>query len=1765
MSISEKLCYFFNFLKSYLSRLNLFNTESEDEIIIQNERRTTRLYLILMILSMIIFLLYYSIVFNTQTIEIESPSLEEYNRIKEETSLQCLCTNISIKYGLFVKIEPIYHQLCRSNLVSEEWINHLFDLYNQSWNKSIQIDFRRIGVFQFQTLRHLCQIANDTLTKGLQSFRNTDFIQSQLILPETFEAQIDYLTKGFIDETPKSFLRTLNFMQDITAQSLFMTGASITSVRPIAHYQFEKNSTIPYPGINYTFTDNFTCICSSSTATNCMGLTTFDNDIVPGFQTGCYMLSTLMNSTLEAFHNQTFIDKLSNSSRIFKKLNSSISLWKIEMLLEQMFVESWSNQSIYNKYFHSCAPKSCSYKKTQRYSFWNILLILIGLFNGLSIILRILTPLIIKIWPFLRKKICRPISPTTQTTVNSDTPVPATSIKIKIKRLFRSIKRKFVELNLFQSIPRSTDEFILRQQRHQTRLYLILLLLTLIILTFYATFEPNINSVTIKSPSITTYNELYNKSFLTLDCPCHETTLEYHQFLTDIQVKYHEICSSEFLSSRWLELQFIQSPIRPFFSHDIRYQSQIHFQLLFTLCHRAMQTVNDDLQSLKRTKFITQKVIGRLSFETQLNLIIEQFKRTLPQSYRRTVQLMEGNTDISQLIVPLNSLFERVEDIHNKEIFFRLIPSENTKFILIKCFLFAHNECILNTSISKGDFTKSIPGMIQTRSPLRSVLLSTLECFYNDTCLSLIINEIDSRISPTNFSTLNLSLLGENESQYDRIEILVNKLFIQSFNYQISYESYFNQCHPISCQYTYQNRFDIMHIITTITGLLGGLNFILRLLIPSMIKLSYCIWFKIISRRQNTNRTFAQTISNRTGKAELKSIRSIEKTDQNSCCEYIRVLLRRMKKNIIELNVYPIKSSSQDINIVQRHRRLTRIYLTLVFICLLILVIYTMITKEIITITIKSPSILKYSELYNQYPSTFQCSCSNIAIKYNRFIQQIDPEYHSICSSEFFSLDRYDTLWNDSNEAESIRQDNDDDFRSWIKPQLDMISTMCSLSKNILNSSLSLWLQRDFVTAHVISLIEFDTQIKGLFEEFKTTTGNELILLFKLLQTTNFANQLATTRSSNWKFILNSIYDLRSFTYIQLLNQRFYQNTLYALTLPQTYNANNCSCAFQSTCAKFSSFPYPISNELMRQILPNFLTGCLPVDAILQSDFCCFFNETCLYLLQTSIYYIKSFPVKVLTSLHPSNRTVETILSQLFVEEWNENISFALYYEKCAPEFCQYSYPITFNGIYFLTKTLAIFSGLTKILRYVVSFIAFLVIKLLSWRKKKKTKIRPQSDNDIQSTLPDLPVTTIELNDISDQPEQIVSYSRRDWNKKQEIYIDNGIDNNFDNYNQRICSMTLTYQSDPYSIGRDPKSFIIRDFNGDSYLDLAVTNYDDHTFSILFGNKNGTFQTQEVYPTGNGTYPWGIASADFNNDTFLDIAIALSITKQIAFFFGTASNGSFSRVPHIEVACYNMVDNIYMDNKVRLIEVNDLNNDGFIDLLVICKDPEDDTDSFYNLFNQGNGSAYRSALLYRYFPRNTDSVVFGDFNNDGKQNDLSLCSLEKKVEIFYDINSDDAFTKKPNRYSVSIYGILQSIIRGRFNDDEFNDLALIAPESNTLHVLLNSGNKSFLQQIYHIDNYPVSITQINFNNDSIDDLAILTRNQTVSIYLGSKLGIFFQENIISFQLLLNHTGTCFQSVKAADLNQDGKDDLLFIDPDAQTIGVSLNINCNKHF
>ena len=78
-----------------------------------------------------------------------------------------------------------------------------------------------------------------------------------------------------------------------------------------------------------------------------------------------------------------------------------------------------------------------------------------------------------------------------------------------------------------------------------------------------------------------------------------------------------------------------------------------------------------------------------------------------------------------------------------------------------------------------------------------------------------------------------------------------------------------------------------------------------------------------------------------------------------------------------------------------------------------------------------------------------------------------------------------------------------------------------------------------------------------------------------------------------------------------------------------------------------------------------------------------------------------------------------------------------------------------------------------------------------------------------------------------------------------------------------------------FGVGRGPVSSSVGDFNGDGIQDLAVSNWDANTgtiVSVLLGNGDGTFQAAQNVVAGRGVL--FAAVADLNGDGRLDLATA---------------------------------------------------------------------------------------------------------------------------------------------------------------------------------------------------------------------------------------------------------------------------------------------------
>jgi hypothetical protein len=70
-------------------------------------------------------------------------------------------------------------------------------------------------------------------------------------------------------------------------------------------------------------------------------------------------------------------------------------------MVDELMVEEWLTQEVYEKYFEQCAPNSCTYLKKVDPDFLSVLNTLIGLLGGLCSALSFIIPPVVK---FIRKR-----------------------------------------------------------------------------------------------------------------------------------------------------------------------------------------------------------------------------------------------------------------------------------------------------------------------------------------------------------------------------------------------------------------------------------------------------------------------------------------------------------------------------------------------------------------------------------------------------------------------------------------------------------------------------------------------------------------------------------------------------------------------------------------------------------------------------------------------------------------------------------------------------------------------------------------------------------------------------------------------------------------------------------------------------------------------------------------------------------------------------------------------------------------------------------------------------------------------------------------------------------------------------------------------------------------------------------------------------------------------------------------------------------------
>jgi hypothetical protein len=135
-----------------------------------------------------------------------------------------------------------------------------------------------------------------------------------------------------------------------------------------------------------------------------------------------------------------------------------------------------------------------------------------------------------------------------------------------------------------------------------------------------------------------------------------------------------------------------------------------------------------------------------------------------------------------------------------------------------------------------------------------------------------------------------------------------------------------------------------------------------------------------------------------------------------------------------------------------------------------------------------------------------------------------------------------------------------------------------------------------------------------------------------------------------------------------------------------------------------------------------------------------------------------------------------------------------------------------------------------------------------------------------------------------------------------------------------------------YSTPTATYSIFASDLDGDSDIDLAVTNQMCENVSVLLNNGDGTFTTDSTYPVG--TWPSSIFAADLDGDGDIDLATANSNSDNVSILL---NQNTFIRGDANGDGVINSSDIVYLTNFLfaggpapQPLWVGDANCDGSV-------------------------------------------------------------------------------------------------------------------------------------------------------------------------------------------------------------------------------------------
>jgi len=335
------------------------------------------------------------------------------------------------------------------------------------------------------------------------------------------------------------------------------------------------------------------------------------------------------------------------------------------------------------------------------------------------------------------------------------------------------------------------------------------------------------------------------------------------------------------------------------------------------------------------------------------------------------------------------------------------------------------------------------------------------------------------------------------------------------------------------------------------------------------------------------------------------------------------------------------------------------------------------------------------------------------------------------------------------------------------------------------------------------------------------------------------------------------------------------------------------------------------------------------------------------------------------------------------------------------------------------------------------------------------------------------------------------------------------------------------------------------DFNGDGWLDIAISNRGTDNVCVFVGDGAGDFELLSCVDIGSTNTPRYVVAGDLDGDGDIDAATS----NWNGAFDDDYPGGSVSILLNDGFGFLTVFDE-HLFYRASCIDIADLNEDGHLDLVVPHWDLTQGSQGpgiTSILLNNGDASFKEVQVANGIQPRGVD---IGDLDGDGDL-DIAISNLASNTVTIVENLGSNNFNNTVHTLKVGTGPRFLAI--GDLDDDGLSDLAVVHKDVDTLGIYLNQGGMIFSWETsYKTADNPHSTYVEDINGDcNLDVIVSHVGENVIYLYKNNGLG----ELELPQQLVSLHAPA---HVITADVNGDDKPDILTADVNGGYFSVHVS-------